>query len=89
MLNERLKQVYSRSWALIRMIDVRWNSAQAAAASLLRIRTGFQTFVQMNKIKRGFPEALLPAEKDEFWNQLGQCEAIVRPLCYANLMLQK
>jgi len=89
LLNERLVQVYGRSLSLIRMTEVRWNSAHAACASLLRIRSGFQSFVQMNRHKRNFLETLTPAAEQEFWDSLVAAEAVIRPLSYANLSLQK
>lgn len=88
-LKARCIYVYGKSWSLLRLMEVRWNSAQAAFASLLRIRTAVKSFVIMNQYRSDFPHTLKCAGTDIFWEKVEYAESIIRPMSYASFIFQR
>lgn len=88
-LDSLQKIIYGKSLSLLTMISIRWNSAQAAFASLLRIKHALQRFEMDHRNDRGFPVVLSALADTKFWADVKLAEISIRPLARASVLLQK
>jgi len=84
-LNKESKSLYGVTPALLRIIDVRWNSVQATMASILRIRSSFKMVQAKYGGDADFPKEL--KVDDTFFNHLEDAEMVLRPLTLASFQM--
>ncbi|KAI9919682.1 hypothetical protein PsorP6_017516 [Peronosclerospora sorghi] len=87
--NACMAKVYDIQLVVYRIADTRWNSAQSAFASLLRVKSAMKAFILTHKDDPKFPSVFLPAETEEFWQHLSNAEQTIRPLIMASFVLQR
>eukprot|EP00918_Siedleckia_nematoides_P094188 GHVU01206804.1.p1 GENE.GHVU01206804.1~~GHVU01206804.1.p1 ORF type:complete len:231 (-),score=16.48 GHVU01206804.1:12-704(-) len=86
---ETISATYGRRLQVLQMVKSRWNTGQAACASILRVRSGLRLFVISHKSHPQFPKEFLVAEQESFWEATQELEAVFRPLALASFVLQK
>lgn len=86
-LAERSKKLYGRAPSLLRIMDVRWNSTQAAFASVLRIRTALTLINAEYGNVNDFPSNI--KVDDAFFEELLEAEKVLRPLTKASFLMQR
>jgi len=62
-----MQRVHGVVLALFSMATTRWNSMQAMFASLLRVKSGLQSFASTYKWRDDFPPSLLALTSTTFW----------------------
>ena len=79
-------ELYGKSLSLLRVIEVRWNSIQAALASILRIQSSLRIVCATYESEIDFPVEL---KVDEiFVKQVKDAERAIRPLSFSLLLMQ-
>ena len=86
-LTDRCKKLYSCSRSLLRIMNVRWNSAKSSFASVLRIRTALKLIQAEYGGVSDFPDALMV--DDAFFEQLCNAEQLLRPPTKASFLMQR
>ena len=75
--------------AIFSVGETRWNSTQACFASMLRIRSAFQSLAHDHRnLLRDKPD-LLAMNDFEFWVRLEEAELLIRPFCDASFLMQR
>ena len=86
-LDKIQEELYGTSLALIRVVEVRWNSIQAAFASVLRIKSALKVVHAKHGSSSDFPKDLVV--DDEFFDDVSDAEAAIRPMTKASLLMQR
>ncbi|KAI9906141.1 hypothetical protein PsorP6_014132 [Peronosclerospora sorghi] len=84
-----MAKVYGIQLGVYRIADPRWNSAQSAFTSLLRVKSAMKVFVLSHKNDPKFQGVFLPAETEEFWQHLSNAYQNICPLTMASFALQR
>lgn len=84
-----MRKFYGVQLEVYMIADTRWNSAQSAFASLLRVKSALKLFVLTYRSDPTFPDVFLPAENEDFWRHLAITEETIRPLTLASYVLQR
>ena len=69
--------------------ETRWNSTQACFASLLRIRSAFESLAITHRNALQDKPDLLSMSNFEFWVRLEEAELLIRPFCDASFLMQR
>ena len=85
-LNKINMELYGKSLALLRIVEVRWNSIQAALASILRIKSSLRILCATFESDTDFPEELKVDER--FFKEVEDAESAIRPLSFSSLLMQ-
>ena len=86
-LNTESKNLYGTSLALLRIVDVRWNSTQACFASILRIRSALKLVEVKYSTDADFPDQL--RIETGLFESLIEAEQSICPLVLASMLMQR
>ena len=79
--------LYGKSLALLRVIEVRLNSIQLSLASILRIQSSLKIVQTQYGSDDDYPSKL--EVDDIFFKQVAEAESAVRPLSFTSLLMQR
>eukprot|EP00918_Siedleckia_nematoides_P035868 GHVU01077936.1.p1 GENE.GHVU01077936.1~~GHVU01077936.1.p1 ORF type:complete len:487 (-),score=55.69 GHVU01077936.1:1891-3222(-) len=88
-LDRETRRLYGKSPALVPLLEIRWNTAQGMAASMLRVKTGLSLFARPFRHEPKFPSSLDRLDDPGFWALLKEGEEGVRGLRFASMILQR
>ena len=86
-LDKASSELYGKSLSLLRVVEVRWNSIQAALASILRIQSSLRIVCATYESETDFPAELKVDEA--FFQQLKDAERAIRPLSFLSFLMQR
>ena len=85
-LDKASSELYRKSLSLLRVVEVRWNSIQAALASILRIQSSLRIVCATYELETDFPKELKVDKV--FFQQVKDAERAIRPLRFSSLLMQ-
>ena len=86
-LDKASSELDGKSLSLLRVVEVRWNSIQAALASILRIQSSLRIVCATYESEVDFPEELKVDEA--FFQQVKDVESAIRPLSFSSFLMQR